>query len=347
MKKKKIIIVLLICLGLLIAGVYFFKKPALEKETPKHDICLTDNEIVDYTIDERYAKEVKIPSVPTTIFIKDKSSGAIHYSFIIDNFFPLIRVQKCGVYVVRQFAESDYTYNDELWRYDYSGEGAKIFTLASFKNKKPEGVLYGTAFTIDSQERYVTLERGYLDQPDYGLVIKDLKTLNDLFVLTHNDIKNINAEVVLGILANGIQRGGLDIGRWTNDGKYLWGTMFNGALDTAYYRIEMGTWKTEVFSPPPDLPSGAERATSFAGFVAYADFPTFFGIDVIAKQKQEKFIKEGRVKHLYLYNLRTKEKKLLAGTMDPAQRFNIKWLSDTEFEYEMPGGEKKIYKIEL
>lgn len=336
MTKRNIIIVLLICLGLLTVAVYFFKKSATEKEAPKHDACLANDEIVDYTIDEKYAKEIKIPAVPTTIYIKDKSSDTVRYSFVIDNFLPMIRVQKCGVYVVKKFSENDYTYNDELWRYDYNGIGTKIFTLASFKDKKLNGISYGTAFTIDPQEKYISLERSYLGQPDYALVIKDAKTLADVFVLTLDNVKKINPNIQNGIFG---------LGNWAPDSKYLWGTLFDGALDTAYIWVKTGSWKVEVFSPSPDLPSGAERIINFSGYVAYADFPTFFGIDIIAKQEQEKFKEEGRQKHLYLYNLRTKEKKLITNTADPTWRFNIKWLSDTELQYEMPNGEKKVYTI--
>ena len=318
-------------------GIYFYITKNNKVSLTTHDPCLSDNEIVEYTINEKYSKELKIPTVPTTIYIKNRSSGINIYSFSIDNFLPMIRVQKCGVYVVKKFSENDYTYNDELWRYDYNGIGTKIFTLASFKDKKLNGISYGTAFTIDPQEKYISLERSYLGQPDYALVIKDAKTLIDIFVLTLEDIKKNNPNVEAGIVG---------LGDWTPDSEYLWGTLFDGALDTAYIWVKTGNWKVEVFSPPPDLPSGAERIINFSGYIAYADFPTFFGIDIIAKQEQEKFIKEDRIKHLYLYNLRTKEKKLLATTTAPEKRFNIKWLSDTELQYERPDGEKRVYKIE-
>jgi len=333
-----------------LAGTYFFvaklwsplhfisQQSSKENQTQgtKHGPCLADNEVADYIIDEKYAKEIKIPSVPTQILIKDKTSTQTNYSFTIDNFLPLLRVQKCGIYFVREFNVGAPNYRSELWRYDYAGKGSKLFVLSSFEDGKPKAITYSSAFVIDAQEKYVGFERSYLGQQDYAFVLKDLKTFKDLFVLTSNDIHLINPKVTLGIIG---------LGKWSNDSKYLWGTVFDGALDTAYIWIETTTWKTEVYSPPADLPSGAERATSFAGYVAYADFPTFFGIDIIAQQEQEKFKKEGRVKHLYLYNLRTKEKQLLATTTDPVQRFNIKWLSDTELQYTFPSGETKIYTV--
>lgn len=328
--------------------LYFFKKYAGPiTNTISRSTCLGDSEFVDYTIDKKYATEIRIPTSPVTVFIREKESNRVKWSFVINNIVQIPpKIFKCSIYITRKLdTNSSGSFRDELWQYDYSGNGIRVFTLAVFKNKKTESTTYSQVFNIDPQEKYLTLERSYLGRSDYGLVIKDLKTLNDLFILTHEKIREMDPSVSLGIIANGIQRGGLDIGRWTSDNRFLWGTMFNGALDTAYFRIEMGTWKTEVFSPPPDIPSGGERAISFAGHLAYADFPTFFGIDIIAQQEQKRFRKEGRVKHLYLYGLRTKEKKLLATTTDPTQRFNIKWLSDTELQYELPSGEKKVYKI--
>ncbi len=337
MTKRTIILISLICLVLIAVGVYLFKNPVSKKEEIiKHNPCLANNEIIDYTIDERYAKEIKIPTIPVTIFIRDRDSNKVKYSFTIDNLTPLLRIQKCGVYVVREFNKESPNYRTELWRYDYMGYGTLLFPLSLFKEDKVQGISYSSGFTIDPQEKYLGLERSYLGGPDYAFVIKDVKTMVDIFVLTLNDVKKINPNVQDGLFG---------LGNWTPDSKYLWGPLFDGALYTAYLWVNTENWKVEVLSPPLDLPSGAERVINFTGYIAYADFPTFFGIDIIAKQEQEKFIKEGRIKHLYLYNLRTKEKKLIADTADPAWQFNIKWLSDTELQYEMPDGEKKIFTI--
>lgn len=92
--------------------------------------------------------------------------------------------------------------------------------------------------------------------------------------------------------------------------------------------------------------AGVERAINFNNFyLAYVDIPTFVGIQEVYEQIIEKAKKDGKQKNLYLYNLRTKERVKVAST-DPEKRFNIKWLSDTELQYELASGEKKIYKID-
>lgn len=353
---KKIFIVVTLLL-ILFAGVYYLvlKRPTSRPSDVRVPIhlqnstalsgCLKDNEYADYTVDRRYVKNAKIPTVPVTVFIRDRLSNESKNSFEIGDLLPLLRVERCGVYVTREFNKGLPNVRDELWRYDYTGKGAEILTLASFKDKSIEGTYYESAFRVDPQEKYVVLVRGYTGQSDYALVIKDLSNLKDLFVLTLYDLEKLAPDMALGSFSTGLNLGDFEIKAWTDDYRYLWGTLFDGARDTAYYRIDMSSWKTEVFPSPVDLPTGAEHVESPIGYLVYADFPTFFGIDVIAQQEQEKFRQDKKLKHLYLYNLRTKEKTLLAAISDPGQHFNPKWFSDTELQYTLPSGEVKTYTI--
>ncbi len=61
---------------------------------------------------------------------------------------------------------------------------------------------------------------------------------------------------------------------------------------------------------------------------------------------KEKWLKEGKKSGLFLYNLFTKEKIFIVSVEEPLWWFKSNWLSDTELEYELPTGEKKIYKIQ-
>jgi len=324
--RKIILIIFLLVLVLLLGiGIYFyFSRTQLQELS--HGSCLLDNEVVEYRIEKR-----KDAPSSADVFIKEKDTNKQIFKFRISNIVPdhyySYEAHRCGIYMVREF-NYDYKrekplpgFKMEVWRYSYDGVGKKIVEENDFR--------------IDPTESYIVLIKSYLGKPDYALVIKDLKTQEDVFVLKYSDLINKYSA----------PQGYLRLGRWTDDGKYLWGTLFIGAFDTAYYRIEAGNWQAKVFSPPPDMPSGAERTTSFAGYIAYADFPTFFGIDIIAKQEQERFKQEEKEKHLYVYNLFTKEKELLATVADPAWNFKPNWLSDTELQYELPTGEKKIYRI--
>lgn len=340
---KKIIFVG-IAVFLLAAGtLYFFsQKRELVVSESKEEVmrgeCLRDNEVASYEI-EKNPEGGGIAK----IFVKDKNSGGEKFSFLIKISSPRhyhpVEIHRCGTYAMRTFGY-DYKkrvplkdYRREFWKYDYKKKGRPL--IIDSAKWSYENILGD--FRVSPDEKYVFLIKSYLGKDDYALVIKDLKTKEDAYELKLKEILEKHTDVMPGSIGLGI---------FTPDGRYFWGDIYDGARETAYYRIEMETWKTEILPLPKDIPAGVERAWSFLGYVAYADFPTFFGIDEVAKQEQEKFKKEGREKHLYLYNLRTKEKKLLASTPDPARRFNIKWLSDTELEYELPAGEKKIYEID-
>jgi hypothetical protein len=345
MKKKIIFFAFGVALLAIIAAliIYFVSQDEVYKQgagKEKQTGCLGENEIAIYEND----KSDFVGKIIT--IVKNKQNNKIVSSFSIDdvmlrNYHPA-EVHKCGIYVLKSFND-DYKlskalpgFSKELWFYDYEERGKKIIPLAGENELGDPEVYYSYDFRVSPNEKYVFLIKSYLGKEDYALVIKDLNTLKDLLVLNLKDILEKHPDVMPGSIGLGI---------FTPDGRYFWGDIYDGARETAYYRIEMGTWKTEVLPLPKDIPAGVERAWSFSGYVAYADFPTFFGIDIVAQQEQEKFKEEDREKHLYLYNLRTKEKKLLASTPNPEQRFNIKWISDTELQYQLPNGEIKIYEI--
>jgi hypothetical protein len=277
-----------------------------------------------------------MPTVPVVVSIKNSISDEIRYSFTINNFVQSsLAVHKCGIYVLRDFDRESPNYREELWKYDYNGKGNNLFLLFAFLNNQPQGILYN-GFIISLDEKYLVLEKSYLGKDDYALVIKDLETNEDLFVFKLKDILAQNKEILPGSIS---------LGGWTKDGKYLRGDIFDGALDTAYYQIEAGIWKAEIYPTPPDMLAGVERAMNYSNWnLAYVDIPTFTGVQGVYEQIIEKAKKEGKQKNLYLYNLKTKEKIKIIST-DLEKRFNLKWFSDTELQYELPNGEKKIYIV--
>ena len=84
-----------------------------------------------------------------------------------------------------------------------------------------------------------------------------------------------------------------------------------------------------------------ERAINFQNLhLAYVDIPTFTGFQEVYEQIIKEAKREGKLKNLFVYNLRTKE-KIKITSADPEWRFDINWLSDTELQYELPSGEKE------
>lgn len=344
---KKIIILIVFVLVLVLIGIIYFysvKVFLIKKQTEKqaekitHGPCLTDDESADYAIENR-----GLIGGIVKVNVQSKEGNYVVKSFTIDdvfkNYHP-VELRRCGIYVIRMFnynpdkVEQNPGYKDEIWKYDYAGNGASLVLLS----EKPKEFIsyFSPDFRIDPNEKYLVLEKSYLGQDDYALVIKDLNTKENLLVLNLKDILAKYPDVIPGSFG---------LGSWSKDGKYLYGDLFQGDLSTAYYRIEAETWKTEIFPAPPDILTGVERAINFEKlYLAYVDIPIFTGVQEVYEQIIEKAKKEGKQKNLYLYNLITKEKIRIAST-EPEWRFNLKWISDTELEYELLTGEKKIYKI--
>ena len=236
--------------------------------------------------------------------------------------------------------------SSEIWRYDYNGVANKILVLSGESETgvpdaggvpgKLYSFNYSFDFVTDPNEQYLVLEKSYLGKDDYALVIKELNTLKDLLVLNLKDVLRQHPDVIPGSFG---------LGRWSDDGKYLYGDIFQGALSTAYYVIKAETWKVDIYAAPSDILAGVERAINFQNLhLAYVDIPTFTGFQEVYEQIIKEAKREGKLKNLFVYNLRTKE-KIKITSADPEWRFDINWLSDTELQYELPSGEKKIYKI--
>lgn len=323
----------------------YFKQSRKETEKINQRRCLSNDEFADYLIDEKYNPRIRVPKVPLIISVKDKKTLQEKFNFQIENIEPrgprpLIR--KCGVYVIRRFnydpqkTEQAPGYREEIWRYRYNGFGEAIFLLAEKDEKGIFKAEFGGDFQIDPNENYLVLTKWYVGHKDYALLIKNINTLEDLFLLKLKDIVEKNKDILPGSFG---------FGNWLEDGKYLCGDIFYGALSTAYGCIKMGVWEIQIYSTPPDFLAGVEKSMNYKKwYLAYVDIPTFTGVQEIYEQIIEKAKKEGKQKNLFVYNLQTKEKIKIASA-DPSWRFNIKWLSETELEYYLPSGERKIYKI--
>lgn len=344
-KDYKILIIACLVLILVFVGItYFLMKDKLEE--PGHGPCLADDEVVDYPLDERYAQEIKMPKIPVRISVRDKNTRQERFNFQINNI-PLgysqaLELHTCGVYVIRMFnydskkTKQDPGFRAELWKYKYNGEANQLLILAEKDKSGVYKSYYSYNFNIDLHERYLVLLKSHLGQDDYALVMKDLNTLEDLFVLKLKDILIQNPNVIPG---------NFDLGLWIENGKYLCGDLYQGALDTAYYRIETNTWEVDISPPPPDLLAGVERAVNYHKlYLAYVDIPTFTGFQEVYEQIIETARKEGKQKNLFVYNLVTKETIKIASA-DPEWQYEPKWISDTELEYYLPSGERKVYNV--
>lgn len=349
MLKKQLILVGVIIAGLAVFAVaLLFPKTtpveqplASEKQTSQEQKaenrkCLNSNEVASYQINKKQ-KEVST----ATIFVSDKETSMIKRQFDIelpipDHYHPL-ELHDCGVYAVRSF-NYDYQkkyaatdYRMESWRYDYDGKGESVVFLSG----PISGSGFSSDFRVDPQEKYMILVRGYLGSPDYALVFKDLKTKEDLYILSSEQITRQHSNIV----------GSFDFEGWSKEGKYFWFSIFEGAKVHAFGRIEKETWKLDIF-PTQKGTKGGDAFNSEKGYVTYDDGPGWIGLDIFSKQVEEKWKEQGKIVSFYLYNLFTKEKILLFTTAEPLWWHKPKWISDTELEYTLPTGEQKVYKLE-
>jgi hypothetical protein len=336
MPSKKILLLFFILILVVVSAGYYFiyyKNPNIQ--TKDHSVCLAEDEVADYSIDKRKS-DVSL----ATIFIKNKQSNKNISSFQIelpipDHYHP-IELHKCGVYAARDF-NYDYTkkqalsnYKFELWRYRYNSDGESIVFLSG----PISGSGFDSDFRVDVTETYVVLERSFLGNPDYALVIKNLETKKDVFILYAKDIFKQYPDIV----------GDFGMLEWNKDGRYFWGKISDGADVNAFFRIDIQNLTYEVF-PAPVGTMGGDALNSELGYVTYDDGAPWTGDAEFDVMYREQWKKEGKKVHFYLYNLFSKKQTLLEIFDDPTWFTRPKWVSDTELEYYLPSGERKVYKI--
>ncbi|MBU4348553.1 hypothetical protein KJ671_03590 [Patescibacteria group bacterium] len=334
MKKILIILIPLILIATITIAYFFFfpeeeiKPDKTLKQSTFLTQCLSENLEVSYKIEEKES-----PLADVVVYIIDENTGKEVTSFKIDNIFKNyhpIELYKCGIYVIRFFnydpriSKQKPEFRAEFWRYYYSGEGIQLFFSEDFSYD----------FRVDPTEIYLVLERSYLGNPDYALVIKNLQTKKDVFVLPLKEITDKYPDFL----------GSIGFNEWTRGSKYFWGNIFDGANVLAFFRIERDSWKRELFEAPTGTMGGTALNSEF-GYITYDDGPPWTGDLDFAKMYQEQWEKEGKIVSFYLYNFFTNKKIVLATTTDTMWYFKPKWISDTELEYYLPSGERKIYAV--
>lgn len=322
---------------LLSVAIYNFLINKTKSEEKTHGPCLINDEFADYY------PHLPIALKPVTVLVKDRNTNQEKFSFQVENIletYYTVQPRRCGVYVIRLFnydpkkTKQERGYRQEIWRYTYDGKGEPLILLA----EKPEEFksYYSSDFQIDPLERYVALIKGYLGSSDYNFVIKDLKTLEDIFVLPMTEITKQNPEIVGNISFEDW---------WSDEGRYFWGRTHMDAYTLGFFRVDTTNWRVEVFEVPEGVLGGSALNIE-KGYITWHPGYIWIGIQEHYEQIKKEWKEQGKISSLYLYNFFTKEQILLETTNEPLWFFKPKWLSDTELEYELPTGEKKIYKIE-
>ena len=344
-KKTIIAVIFLLVLILLTSGtVHFYQaKNSLPEEqikkidqNTKH--CLADDEVASYEIKKK--ENLTYSEATVTIFIENQNIDLKKYSFKIENIrknYHPVEIHKCGVYVVRMFnhdpkkSKQDPGYREEFWKYDYSGKGEMIILLA----EKPKEFIsyYSPDFRVDPAEKYIVLEKGYLGADDYALVIKNLETKEDTFVLPFKKIADEYPDLI----------GSFRFREWTENGRYFWGDIFVGANVLGFFRIDALNWKTDIF-PAPENTVGGDVLNFDTGYTTVHSGYIYFGVYELVQEEKEERRKKGIGTELYVESLITKERHFVDKTDEPLWFFKPKWISETKLEYYLPSGERKIYE---
>ncbi len=286
--------------------------------------CLEEGDVAEYKLtDNRNAED------SATIFVK--KDGKVKNQFEIPipsatHYFP-VELQHCGAYAIRTFGYDFKNkimlaeYRRELWKYDYGGKGsslAKDFARTSAENTLGD-------FRISPTEKYVVLTRAFPGQPNFALIIKNLDTMKDDMVFPMVDLYKDHPELLNSLALNG----------WSSDGRYLWANTFDAAVVVSFIRVDTQTGKAQIFPAPPDV-LGGDAFNPDTGNITQHPGNFWSGdADYDAQIRKEREA-QGEGTDLYVHNLLTGKRTLIAHSPYATQYFRPKWLSTSTLEYFMP-----------
>lgn len=320
--------------------------------------CIKDNEYAEYFINKDHSDnrtaEIRIKDESTDVIISELSfDGAFTY-----HYHP-IEIHKCHFYAIRSFNYDNTKrkpqpgYQSVIWRSNYKGDGKTILVLQELIGENniknlgsnfritPDGQYansgYDSDFRVTPDEKYITLIKGVLDNDDYSLIFRNIETGKEEYAINLKDL-------ILSHYPN-IHPGSFNMGEWRE--RYIWVGLSIGAYTTAYMRIERDPWMVKVYASPENDVSGSGGIfNQDNGIIAYSDLTTFTGFTATDREIVDEAKKEGRKHNLFIYNLFTKEMIKIA-SVEPEYEFWYKpeWVSDTELQYELPDGTRKLYTL--
>lgn len=300
--------------------------------------CLEDGEYAEVEND----KKEHIGNID--VLIKKKDNDDLKTSFILNDVmktnYHSVEVHTCGIYVLKGFGY-DYTnskilpgYKNEIVHYDYAKHKVNDIQLSGENSQGVAEVYYAYDFRVSPDERYITLIRGYEGKDNYAVVIKDLNTLQDVFTLKYDDCPTKD----LGMQAT------LAMRQWSDDGRYFWGSLDETVYTLRFFRIDIQTRVVDFYDAPDTVMVAAPLNTAL-GYIPHIPGHEFIGIDIFSEEEKAARREQGIGSELYLYSLFTKRSIFVDKTDEPLWYFQMQWLSDTELQYEMPNGTKKVYTV--
>ncbi len=308
------------------------------------DGCLQGNQYVEISFEDNKRRSESYISIK----VKDNVDGAvvneIRQSITSASHYHPYEQMKCAIYFSRSF-NYDYEKNEPLpnnqtgiWKYNYEGFGEEIIrTAETISGERSDYVsFYQNDFRVSPNELHISLTVSYQGQSDYALIIKDLETRKDVFKLTLTELLEIDEQFV----------GSFGFLEWTDDGRYFWTSLYDGAYVKGWVRIDTNDWSYEAFPAPPDRTLNGYQLNTESGWVPFMPGGVWTGMDIVEEQVSRDRAERGETLDLYLYNIYTEEEILVADTEATSWvDVGTEWTDDKTLQYKLPSGEKAIFAL--
>ena len=210
------------------------------------------------------------------------------------------------LYIIRQWGSSEEGWKQELWKYDAEGLGEKIYSS--------ERIDFRVA---PDQSLIAVVQRGSEDLSDDDLIFLDPQG---------NQVEIISPE---------LENLFLDLGEWSRDGSFFWGTYQAAYRPLYFYQVKIDSWEFTPYDLS-DLSLEHEYALNpNTGQLLFSDLPVFFEVT-----GYQRFLIQQDPVTLYLYDFSDQSQRSISIII--SKSFNPEWIDDHMIEYRDPNGLGRI-----
>lgn len=346
-RNKRELIIILSILGGLLASVtllifrsymYFPLSSQDLNISEKH--CLSGGIDIKVSVENFVSSEINYDNLKFNVIDKGRETSNFILSNIPPNHINPYHLGDCGVYYL-YFEGIDYNNFKPLDGYkmiikykDYGNMPSKDILVVWKQENNTFINEFSDIFSINPQETYISLVKSYLGSEDYSLVIKDIDTKEDVYVLLLNDLFVEYPDYV----------GDIEFVGWSDDGRYFWFRIFDQADTLAFVRIDTTQDIYEVYDVPYGV-MGGDPLNTENGWVTYDNGAPWTGVSELDSQYQKEWLEKGKLVNFKLYNVYTKEEILLEQFTDPLWYPQQTWLDEETLQYKIPSGEIREYKL--
>jgi hypothetical protein len=159
------------------------------------------------------------------------------------------------------------------------------------------------------------------------MVIKDINTLEDVFTLPMTEIEKKNKDIVgdIGFVETAPTP-------WSSDGRYFWADLADGAYELGFIRVDTSNWTYQLL-PTGDTVLGGDAFNPDTGDVTLSPNNEWTGDADVESAQRATLRAKGIGTDLYVLNLFTHKRTLVAHTDIPLAYFHPRWTSSTTLEY--------------